>query len=154
MTEQPIASYGHVPDFLNKKLAKCEIITCEHWHDHGFSRCDVWADIDRCDIRANALEKQPERGPKDTEGKTPLEIFPFAEAEHVVRVFKKGADKYGGPFTYRKGIPIQKLAAAAIRHATAILNGERIDPDDGELHSAHLSANGLMMISQSVSDGK
>lgn len=98
-------------------------------------------------------EAEKHQGPKDSEDKTPWEIFPFAEAEHVVRVFKKGAEKYGGPFTYRRGIPMEKLAAAAIRHATAILNGERIDPESGELHAAHISANGLMMISQSISEG-
>ena len=111
-------------------------------------------DITQCPIRAKALEKQPERGPKESVGKIPWRVFPFAEAEHVVRVFKKGADKYGGPFTYRRGIPVEELAEAAIRHATAILSGERVDPESGELHAAHLSANGLMMISQSVTDGK
>lgn len=92
------------------------------------------------------------RGPKDSEGKTAWRVFPFLEAEHVVRVFKKGADKYGGPFTYRRGIPVDELAEAAIRHATAILNGERIDQESGELHAAHLAANGLMLISQSISE--
>lgn len=95
---------------------------------------------------------EPIRGPKETAGKTPWRVFPFHEAEHVVRVFKNGADKYGGPFTYRRGIPVEELAEAAIRHATAILNGERIDQESGELHAAHLSANGLMMISQSISE--
>lgn len=99
-------------------------------------------------------EQRKYQGPKDSAGKTPWEVFPFSETEHVVRVFKikKGAEKYGAPFTYRRGIPMEKLAAAAIRHATAILNGERIDPESGELHAAHISANGLMLISQSICD--
>lgn len=153
MTE-PIARYGHVPDFMNKKLAKCDVSTCEMWNDYGLTKCHKWMDISQCPIRANALEQQPDRGPKDTKGKTHWRVFPFAEAEHVVRVFKNGAEKYGGPFTYRRGIPVEELAEASIRHAVAILNGERVDPESGELHAAHISANGLMMISQSVTDGK
>jgi len=93
-------------------------------------------------------------GPKESDGKTQWSIFPWPEAEHVVRVFRHGVKKYKKPFTYRQGIPIEKLAEASIRHAVAILNGERVDPESGELHAAHISANGLMMISQSVADGK
>lgn len=84
------------------------------------------------------------RGPKDSAGKTAWRVFPFAEAEHVVRVFAKGVEKYGAPFTYRRGIPLEELAEAAIRHATAILSGKLLDPETGELHAAHLAANGLI----------
>lgn len=93
------------------------------------------------------------RGPKDSAGKTQWSVFPFLEAEFVVRVFQNGSKKYGGPFTYRRGIPVEKLAEAAIRHLIAIMSGERIDPESGELHAAHVAANGLMMISQSIADG-
>lgn len=91
-------------------------------------------------------------GPKESDGKTPWEYFPWPEAEIVCRVFRYGAKKYKAPFTYRQGIPVEKLAAAVIRHATAILNGERIDPESGELHAAHISAGGMMIVSQSIAE--
>lgn len=50
---------------------------------------------------------EPVRGPKDTTGKTDWSVFPFAETEEVVYVFKYGAQKYGEPFTYRRGIPVE-----------------------------------------------
>lgn len=93
------------------------------------------------------------RGPKDSAGKTQWSVFPFAEAEFVVRVFQKGAEKYGAPFTYRRGIPVDELIEAAMRHLIALMSGERVDPESGELHAAHVAANGLMMISQSIADG-
>ena len=95
------------------------------------------------------------RGPKDSAGKTQWSVFPFLEAEFVVRVFADGAkpENYGAPFTYRKGIPIDELIEATIRHLVEMLSGERIDKKSGELHAAHVAANGLMMISQSIADG-
>lgn len=104
-------------------------------------------------------EKKPEpetitRGPKDSAGKTKWSVFPFQEAEFVARVFQKGDQKYGGPFTYRRGIPVDELADAAMRHLIALMSGERVDPESGELHAAHVAANGLMMISQSIMDGE
>jgi hypothetical protein len=85
---------------------------------------------------------------KDTTGKIPWEIFPFEEAEQAVKVFEYGASKYGAPFYYRCGIDTKLLAAAVIRHATAILNDEPIDADSGCSHFAHIAANGLMGVSQ------
>ena len=40
--------------------------------------------------------------PKEYEGKVNWPIFPFREAESVVRVFEYGVRKYGKPFTYRE----------------------------------------------------
>ena len=91
-----------------------------------------------------------EEGPKETEGKTPWAIFPWPEAESACRAFAYGVKKYGAPFTYRKGIAVEKLAEATIRHCVALLNGERIDPESGLFHSDHIAANGLMITSQSI----
>jgi len=96
-------------------------------------------------------EQKPEnKGPKETSGKVRWKIFPFKEAEYVVKVFEYGASEmaYKAPFTYRKGIDPADLAEAAIRHSTAILAGEMIDPESGLPHAAHIAANGLMIISQ------
>jgi hypothetical protein len=91
---------------------------------------------------------EPERGPKETTGKPNWAVFPFAEAESVVKVFEHGANKYGAPFTYRKGIPPAELWSAIMRHLIEIQNGNDIDAESGCLHMAHIAANALMMISQ------
>lgn len=110
----------------------------------------------RCVIKPEVKEETQTpyttSGPKESAGKTPWSIFPFQEAEHVVRVFDYGVKKYHAPFTYRKGIQVERLAEAVVRHCVALLAGERIDPESGELHAAHIAANGLMIISQSVCD--
>lgn len=89
-----------------------------------------------------------ERGPKDISGKPNWSIFPFSEAESVVKVFEHGANKYGAPFTYRKGIPPEELLSAIIRHAVEIHKGDSLDSESGCSHAAHIAANALMLISQ------
>jgi len=88
-----------------------------------------------------------DRGPKENTGKPDWAVFPFAEAESVVKVFEYGANKYGAPFTYRKGIPTSELWSAIMRHLIEIQNGNDIDSESGCLHMAHIAANALMSLS-------
>lgn len=89
-----------------------------------------------------------DRGPKESTGKPDWSVFPFKEAEDVVKVFEYGSNKYGAPFTYRKGIPASELWAAIMRHAIAIQSGDDVDPESGCKHMAHIAANALMALSQ------
>lgn len=90
---------------------------------------------------------EAERGPKETNGKPNWAVFPFSEAEAVVKVFENGANKYGAPFTYRKGIPQDELWSAIMRHLIEIQNGNDTDTESGCLHLAHIAANALMALS-------
>lgn len=98
-------------------------------------------------------EHTSERGPKELTGKPDWSVFPFAEAESVVRVFEYGANKYGAPFTYRKLVPINELLSALIRHAVEIQSGNMIDTESGCLHAAHVCANALMILSHNGKSG-
>ena len=91
-------------------------------------------------------EQWRDRGPKHTAGKRDWSVFPFKECEEVLKVFEYGADKYGAPFTYRKGIPTEELFAAIIRHAVQIHIGFDNDKESGLSHAAHIAANALMML--------
>jgi hypothetical protein len=88
------------------------------------------------------------RGPKETEGKIDWSVFPFVEAQAVVRVFEYGARKYKAPFTYRLGIPTEELLAAIVRHVVRIQEGEFLDEESNLLHAAHIAANALMLLSR------
>jgi hypothetical protein len=87
------------------------------------------------------------RGPKESDGKPNWSVFPFKEASDVLKVFEYGAEKYGAPFTYRKGIPINELLAAIFRHAIEIQTGFDNDKESGLPHAAHIAANALMILS-------
>ena len=86
--------------------------------------------------------------PKEKSNKPDWAIFPFSEAEEVLKAFTFGAKKYGAPFTYRigTGVPEDDLLSAVIRHLTAIQNGEDIAPDSQCLHWSHVACNALMAI--------
>lgn len=92
-------------------------------------------------------EKLLFKGPKEKEDKPDWSIFPFDEAEHVLRVFEYGAKKYGKPFTYRQLVPPDDLLAATIRHLICIQNGFSCDRESDLLHWAHIAANALMALS-------
>lgn len=87
-------------------------------------------------------------GPKEKEGKPDWSVFPFFEAEEVLKAFSFGAQKYGAPFTYRQGqgVPESDLIAATFRHLIAIQQGEDIASDSSCLHWSHIAANALMSI--------
>lgn len=89
-----------------------------------------------------------DRRPNEKEGKLAWNVFPFPEAEEVCSAFVYGAEKYGGPFTYRRGIPIPEIFAKVIRHLVEIQRGVIYDPESGCLHWAHVAANALMAIAQ------
>jgi hypothetical protein len=91
-------------------------------------------------------------GPKETEGKLDWSVFPFNEAQEVCKVFVEGARKYGAPFTYRQGIDVNKLFAAAIRHLVQmqIYGMDSCDNESGCFHAAHVAANALMILSQII----
>ena len=81
--------------------------------------------------------------PKKSQGdaKVPLHLLTPAALEATARVMAHGARKYG-PFNWRTTrIDLQTYIGATLRHLTAIMNGEDIDPDSHEDHWAHISAN-------------
>ena len=86
--------------------------------------------------------------PKEYEGKVNWVVFPFREAESVVRVFEYGVRKYGKPFTYREGIEDSLLIAATIRHLVELMNDIEDDVESGESHWSHIAANALMALSK------
>lgn len=85
---------------------------------------------------------------KHEEGKPDYSVLPWDAMEDVTRVFEYGVDKYGGPFTYKKGILHSKLFNAAIRHLMGwYFHGINKDKESGCHHLAHLAANALMLLS-------
>jgi hypothetical protein len=94
------------------------------------------------------LLRTENEGPKEKEGKTHWKYFPFKECEEVVKAFEYGVKKYGGPFTYRKGIDPLDLMEAAMRHLIEIQKGNILDSESGLNHFAHVAASALMALSQ------
>jgi hypothetical protein len=116
--------------------------------------CGIWDKALQKSVPKETLEEREnrerkERAPKEKSNKADWSIFPFSEAEEVLKAFAFGVQKYGAPFTYRQGtgVPEGDLFSATVRHLHEIQNGKITAKDSNCLHWAHIACNALMAIS-------
>lgn len=60
----------------------------------------------------------------------------------MIQVLEFGANKYS-PDNWKKGMPREQILNSAMRHLTAIMDGEEIDQESGLPHIGHLMCNGM-----------
>lgn len=92
-------------------------------------------------------------GVKLDDEKTRWDLVPWPALELVAQALTLGAAKYPEPDNWRR-VPNarRRYFAAAIRHAVAWLRGERLDPESGLPHLAHLACNALFLLSFDLDD--
>jgi len=73
-----------------------------------------------------------------------LNNVPMPWIESAVDVFVYGMGKYK-KYNWLKGMPWSVPLASAIRHAKAIFEGERLDPESGLPHTGHFTCNLIML---------
>ena len=89
------------------------------------------------------LEKMNEdKALRYNENKPKWSYVHFKSLLPMVRVLEKGAKKYA-PFNWQKPMDLKEIEESAMRHLTAIIDGEDFDPETGELHIGHLMCNCL-----------
>ena len=87
---------------------------------------------------------------KHDSGKPQLSMLPREGLEMAARAFEYGARKYGrgnfrnGPMAY------SRLTDAALRHITAMANGEWLDSESGNPHLSHAIASLMMLAFQAA----
>ena len=82
------------------------------------------------------------------EGKVDLSLLPAKACRAEARVWMKGEIKYGRD-NWRKlwgDDTTRVVMASLLRHAFAILEGEKLDPETGEPHAAHIRCNAAMLL--------
>jgi hypothetical protein len=80
--------------------------------------------------------------PKDKLGLTKprLSLVPPPLMIYVSKVMELGAKKYG-PYNWRGNAVLATVyVEAAMRHLLAYLDGEALDPESGQPHTAHVAA--------------
>lgn len=80
-------------------------------------------------------------------GKLRWECLPWPAVEQVVGVLTFGANKYSAWSWPSTPDARRRYFASAIRHAVAWVKGERLDPESGLPHLAHLACNALFLLS-------
>jgi hypothetical protein len=80
------------------------------------------------------------------EGKTALQyVLVFKGLDEVAKVGEFGAKKYG-QFNYMAGASYMRFLGSCVRHLTAYIRGEDLDPESGLSHLAHLIFDCLMVL--------
>lgn len=81
---------------------------------------------------------------KKDKGKPRYSLIPPNALEGVAMVLTFGAEKYE-PNSWQRIEEVERYLDALMRHTEAIRKGEIIDPESGELHTAHISANAMFL---------
>lgn len=84
-------------------------------------------------------------GKRHNTGKVDLSLLVPEAVEAECKVWMSGVEKYGR-FNWKRGMPWTTVLGCLLRHTFAILRGEDIDPESGELHAAHIKCNATMLI--------
>ena len=85
-------------------------------------------------------EKQLSAGTKFDNGKPPLSIIPREALEGCAKAFDYGSRKYDRN-NFKKGIQLTRILDATLRHVTAYLDGENLDPESNLSHLDHALAS-------------
>jgi hypothetical protein len=78
-------------------------------------------------------------------------LVPFQAMDEVVKVLTYGAAKYDR-FNWEKVEP-RRYQAAALRHISAYMQGEKIDPESGINHLAHAACSLLFLTDFDLKEG-
>lgn len=87
-------------------------------------------------------------GVKHDSDKPDWTLLPWPALEEVVRVLEHGARRYGRDNWRKVPEPERRYLAAAIRHITAVLGGELVDPDSKRAHLAHAVCSLLFLFAK------
>jgi hypothetical protein len=82
-------------------------------------------------------------GIKHDQEKIRMDLLPMDGLLEIAKVLTHGAKKYGSR-NWEKGLDLQRLRAAQLRHDVATEMGEEIDPEFGLSHRAHKACSALM----------
>jgi len=93
------------------------------------------------------------KGIKYDLGKTRMDLLPMDALLEVAKVLTFGANKYGDR-NWEKGIDVQRLRAAQLRHDAAVEMGELTDSESGLLHTAHKACDALMELALRIRNAK
>jgi len=89
---------------------------------------------------------EKKQGVKYDENKPRYDLIPHAALREVADVLTMGAAKYSDDNWKRVDGLRQRYTAALMRHTEAWRSGERIDPESGRSHLAHVICNAMFLM--------
>lgn len=92
------------------------------------------------------------KGIKYDQEKPDYSLLPFGAVDEVVKTLTYGAKKYTRHNW--KHVEDIRYQAAAMRHFSAYMQGEPIDPESGIHHLAHMAASILFLLQKDIDKSK
>ena len=86
--------------------------------------------------------KSEQQAMRFNEGKLQWGLVHFKSLEPMVRTLEFGAKKYSAD-NWKKPMDTRKILESLMRHATALMDGELIDPETGESHMGNVQCNAM-----------
>lgn len=77
-------------------------------------------------------------------GKLRWSLVDFDALEDMVKVLEFGAQKYADN-NWKKGLKTTEIFESMMRHMTAYMRGEDIDPESGLPHTGHILCNAMFL---------
>jgi hypothetical protein len=91
------------------------------------------------------MKKVDGKGLRYNTGKPRWDLLPIDAVEQVVAVLTKGAEKYAER-NWERGMKWSICQGSMMRHIVKSSKGERIDPETGLSHMAHVACNALFLL--------
>ena len=92
----------------------------------------------------NQSQLQHEAAMRFDGDKVRWDLLPFDALEQVAMVSTYGAKKYA-PKNWERGMSWSRMFGSMMRHLTARMRGERLDPESGLPHLAHVAWNAIAL---------
>lgn len=131
----------------------CHTASCRGTRVEDMCRCPCAACREHGNLDAAIAERYVDRAApvadgatKYDAGKARWDLLPFDAVAGIVDVLTYGATKYA-PEGWRK-VPDARAryTAALLRHLAAWRGGERLDPESGLPHLAHVACNAVFLL--------
>lgn len=87
-----------------------------------------------------------DKAARDNAGKPRWSLLVMKALEPLVRVMMYGATKYAVHNWKKGGKPQEEYIDCAQRHLSALIDGEKLDPESRQYHAAHVQANMMFWI--------
>jgi phage gp36-like protein len=110
----------------------------KQWKDYMYKTQEQLSDIDvGRPANSDHAKAMQQAGNKDDSLKLDWTLLPVQPVKAVLEVLAFGAKKYGRNNWQRIEQSQQRYLAAAMRHLTAVIDGEWLDDESGKPHLAH-----------------
>lgn len=95
--------------------------------------------------RKAAAKKVDGGGLRFNTGKDRWDLLPMDATEQVVKVMTRGAEKYAER-NWERGMKWSICQGSLMRHLARAAMGERLDPESGLSHMAHVACNAMFLL--------